>query len=70
MMKDMKISEDLVSLNECRKEIKRHAENIASDISSTLANQGRIDSLRYLLDLFEKYNDMIAIENGADSRLG
>ncbi len=53
----------LMSLSECREEIAFHANNINNDISSTLVNNGRINSLRAVLDLFEQYNDKI-IEKG------
>ena len=54
--------EGIQSLDECRESIKFHAENIASDISSTMVNRGRINSLRSLLVLFEQYNDMMDTE--------
>ena len=51
------------SLDECRESIKFHATNIATDISSTAVNSGRIASLRILLNLFEQYNNiMVHIE--------
>lgn len=58
------MSEDLtidgfLSLNECREAIKRLAGNIAGDISSTMVNGKRIESLRVLVDLFENYNNIL-----------
>lgn len=35
------------------------SDNISNDISSSLINEKRIESMRSLLDLFEMYNDMI-----------
>ena len=51
-----KIRQDVVTLAECREQIKLHANNIASDITNTFVNKNRILSLRTLLDTFEIFN--------------
>ena len=37
-----KIRQDVVTLAECREQIKLHANNIASDITNTFVNKNRI----------------------------
>ena len=54
-----KQSEDIMTFEECRASIEFHARNINSDASSTLINTMRIASLRSVLNLFEKYNDIL-----------
>ena len=49
----------LLSLSECREAIAFHGGKVNKDISSTFINQGRIETLRSLLDLFEQYNNKI-----------
>jgi len=51
-----------LTFDQCRSNIRLHADNIAKDVSSSLINQKRIDSLRSLLNLFEKYNNKIIEE--------
>jgi len=58
-MVDIRINDEVQSLAECRKSIQDIAIRINNDISSTMINQGRIDSLRALLDLFEEYNKIL-----------
>ena len=58
--------EGMTSLDECRRAIEFHAYNINMDISSFLCNNGRIESLRSLLDLFEQYNKLLSEKDKED----
>ena len=56
------------SLQECRQSILTLAKNIEGDISSTIVNAARIASMRSLLELFEKYNDiLVAMKTGVNT---
>lgn len=53
-------------LEECIHSIKMHATNISKDMTSTVVTQGRIASLRSVLDLLEHYNNqLISLENNS-----
>lgn len=59
-VKDIKTEPGMMDANECRDSILFHAKNIAeSDLTSTTVTKGRIESLRSVLDLFERYNDQL-----------
>lgn len=60
-MKNLQI-EGCLSLDECRENISLLAKKVSLDISSTFVNSKRIESLRCLLDLFEKYNRILISE--------
>lgn len=58
-----KTIEGKLPLEECLFAITVHARNMRKDTSSTLANTGRIVSMRALLDLFEEYNEQLEQED-------
>jgi len=52
----------LQTLTECKNSIKELGDNIGnSDMTSCLTTSYRIHSMRVLLDLFEDYNNQLAI---------
>ena len=57
-----------LTFDQCRSNIKLHADNIARDVSSSMINQKRVDSLRSLLNLFEKYNNKIIEEKNNNKK--
>ena len=56
---DFTLTPGCQSLNECRENIRMLADSISKDVSSTFVNEGRINSLRVLLTLFEDYNSFM-----------
>jgi hypothetical protein len=52
-------------MDECRRSILFTAKNMENDITSTFINTNRIQTMRILIDLFEKYNNIL-IEKESD----
>lgn len=55
------------SLEECRESMLQIAQRIKNDVSSTMINRARIESMKSLLDLFSGYVDIMEIENKKDA---
>jgi hypothetical protein len=62
----VKTIEGMQSLDECRASIKNIADNIFNDISSTLINSKRIESMRSLIDLFTVYNKQLELKENSE----
>lgn len=50
-----------MKLPECREQLKMLSDNIFKDMSSTIVTSKRIESIRNILDLIERYNRQLEV---------